>query len=108
MKERGAQIRVSVMSNEKKRIFLDFTSDVKKEAEHQLELERQIEEEEAAAQLESDQNPSYQEEDIVETSSVMSDEDAMWAAYSADDFMDDGDYEDEDADIEDAFGLGSY
>ena len=107
MKERGAEIRVSVLSNEKKKLFLDFTLDVKEEAQRQLELERQIEEEEA--QLEVDQNSSSQDEDIVENNSAMSEEAAMWAAYSADDFMDDGyDDDDEDADIEDAFGLGSY
>ena len=115
--ERGAQITVAVSSNEKKRLFLDFTTSTKKEAEK----EKLKEQEEEKIQKE-------EEEKIAETTAedaydIAADEAAAWAAYGAgDDADEDGvadaaDWEafaaasdayDEDDDIEDALGIGSY
>jgi predicted RNA-binding protein with RPS1 domain len=112
--ERGTRIRVAVLSNEKKRLFLDFTDDVKQGAETermQEEMKRQQAEETVVVtpvqQQESlDQNESYE---------MSEEEAAAWAAYaSTDDELDEGeclengdDY-DEERDIEDALGLGTY
>ena len=88
-------------SNEKKRLFLDFTVDIREEAE----TERMAKQSE-----EGDNDADEDDHNEVETTnddSTMSDEEAMWEAYSADDFIDEGD-DDDDRDIEDAFGLGSY
>lgn len=111
--ERGARIRVAVLSNEKKRLFLDFTDDVKQNAETeriQEEMKRQAEETVLVTPVQqeerSDQKEAYE---------LSEEEAAAWAAYaSADDESDEGesfengdDY-DEERDIEDALGLGTY
>ena len=112
--ERGAQISVAVSSNEKKRLFLDFTTATKNEA-HQQKLR----EEEERAQIKGNEE---KEKSADESISIASDEAAAWAAYGARDDDDDGtadaaDWEafaaagntyDEDDDIEDALGIGSY
>ena len=116
--ERGAQITVAVSSNEKKRLFLDFTTSTKKEAEKE-----RLKEEEERIQKEK------QQKEVAETTAqkaydIAADEAAAWAAYGAgDDADEDGvadaadDWEafaaasdayDEDDDIEDALGIGSY
>lgn len=110
--ERGARIRVAVLSNEKKRLFLDFTDDVK-----QVAKAEQTQEETGAMQ-------SQQREPLDDSSKqdsfVMSEEEAAaWAAYAsmddeseAENLDNDDDYEDDDydeeRDIEDALGLGTY
>ena len=112
--ERGAQITVAVSSNEKKRLFLDFTTSTKREAEKE-----RLKEEEERIQKEEEQKQ------LAETTAqdIAVDEAAAWAAYGAgDDADEDGmadaaDWEtfaaasdayDEDDDIEDALGIGSY
>ena len=112
--ERGAQISVAVSSNEKKRLFLDFTTATKNEAHQQ-----KFREEEERAQIKENEE---KEKSADESISIASDEAAAWAAYGARDDDDDGtadaaDWEafaaagntyDEDDDIEDALGIGSY
>lgn len=92
--ELGAVIRVSVLTNEKKRLALDFTEDVKEDAKKEAETANLSE---VTTKIEDDQP----EENEVEISN--SDEAGVWGAYSADDYEDD-----EDRDIEDALGLGAY
>lgn len=125
--ERGAKIRVAVVSNEKKRLFLDFTPDVKEDADaERKEQQRKREEEEEkkakkAASKKVDEVKAtakvraQQDED--DDSGISADEAAAWAAYGAgdDDAADwatfaagDDDRYDEDDDIEDALGIGSY
>jgi len=87
--EKGAVIRVAVAKNQKKRLALDFTQDVKEDVKKQQETEilsKQV--------TEIDEEP----EEI-----LPDDGSHGWGAYSADDFN-----EDVDRDIEDALGLGSY
>ena len=116
--ERGAQITVAVSSNEKKRLFLDFTTSTKKEAEKE-----RLKEEEERIQKEKQQK-EVAETTAQEAYDIAADEAAAWAAYGAgDDADEDGvadaadDWEafaaasdayDEDDDIEDALGIGSY
>ena len=114
--ERGAQITVAVSSNEKKRLFLDFTTSTKKEAEKERlkEEEERIQKEKVEEEKETTAEAAYD---------IAADEAAAWAAYGAgNDADDDGmadaaDWEafaaasdayDEDDDIEDALGIGSY
>lgn len=106
--ERGAKIRVAVYSNEKKKLSLDFTPDVKVEAEtdrKQQEEEKQKRKAKQEALLEKTQ------EDTTQDSHDSSEEEAaMWAAYSEidDDDEEEDEGNDEDRAIEDAFGLGTY
>lgn len=117
--ERGASIKVAVISNERKKMFLDFTRETKDLAAEEAELmKKEAEAEAAAAEIEAAEAAAAEaaaafgfdvedkdEEDA--TFNISDDEAAAWAAY-ADDFEDDnGDY-DEDADIEDSLGIGSY
>jgi predicted RNA-binding protein with RPS1 domain len=114
--ERGARIRVAVLSNEKKRLFLDFTDDVKHNAETeriQQEQERLQDEEETEAVTVMHMPVQQQEESDQTGSYAMSEEEAAaWAAYADDSDQGesvetDDDY-DEERDIEDALGLGTY
>ena len=82
---------------------MDFTADIREEAE----AERVMKE------VEDTKNTEVRDEEPEEVTndsdnSMMSEEEAMWAAYSADDYDNDDIFDDEDRDIEDAFGLGSY
>ena len=113
--ELGAKIRVQVMEKDKKRIFLDFTNDVKEDAI--AEANETLKEE--------------KEKEIENNEHYLSDEDAAeWAKFAAgddysssqedneDDYYDasaweefaikDNSDDDEDRKIEDALGLGSY
>mmetsp|Transcript_3297 Transcript_3297/g.7229 ORF Transcript_3297/g.7229 Transcript_3297/m.7229 type:complete len:398 (+) Transcript_3297:49-1242(+) len=128
--ERGAQIRVAVVTNEKKRLFLDFTPDVKNEAETKRK-DRQRERDEAAEKKaarraaemrdkeEKAKPKASASENGDELSGISADEAAAWAAYGASDDDDVADWAafaagddssayDEDDDIEDALGIGSY
>mmetsp|Transcript_10722 Transcript_10722/g.30155 ORF Transcript_10722/g.30155 Transcript_10722/m.30155 type:complete len:363 (+) Transcript_10722:359-1447(+) len=112
--EKGAQISVAVSSNGKKRLFLDFTTATKNEAQQQ----KLKEEEETMQIVEKEKKETSTEE----THDIAADEAAAWAAYGAGDDDDDGmadvadweafaaagDAHDEDDDIEDALGIGSY
>mmetsp|Transcript_3210 Transcript_3210/g.4675 ORF Transcript_3210/g.4675 Transcript_3210/m.4675 type:complete len:398 (+) Transcript_3210:112-1305(+) len=117
--ERGARIRVAVLKNEKKRLALDFTADVKADdsdddAEKEKKvavLEEEEEEEEAknedvVAEEEVDDSADDDDDYGYGNYEVDEDEAAAWAAYAAggEDYDDD----DEDRDIEDALGIGTY
>ena len=125
--ERGAQIKVAVSSNEKKRLFLDFTPDVKDEAEAERGDQRRrrddaADSETTATKREKEENARARDsaqEDDDNYSDISADEAAAWAAYGAGD--DDAEVDDwaafaagndntydEDDDIEDALGIGSY
>lgn len=118
--EKGAKIRVAVASNDQKRLFLDFTDDVKAEAEPDEEKEEEptqssdggMSEEELAAWAEFAAAPSADAGPVASASDsqIADDEAGAWAAYDADDSDDeDGDEGfDEDRDIEDALGIGMY
>ncbi|CAB9515134.1 Domain protein [Seminavis robusta] len=125
--ERGAKIKVRVDTNEKKRLFLDFTADVKEEAAR----ERQEKEKQKKARKSSETTTSSPVGAVASagsaagtvTSTVATNNDSQdskeeedpWAAYASvyeDDngSGDDDDYDDydEDRDIEDSLGLGTY
>ncbi len=101
--ERGATVKVTVQSNERKRLFLDFTDETKALAAQERQgvpaVSEKTSEEENMVDLDDEEPTQYNEYDISD------DEAAAWAAYGSDDFEDDYD---EDADIEDALGIGSY
>ena len=126
--ERGAKIKVVVESNEKKRLLLDFTADVKEEAA-QEEIRRQEEKEqeeqrqqEAAAAKAVVSTPVANTDSLADTieeatSSISNsespedDNEDPYAEYAADysDYSaDDYDSYDEERDIEDSLGLGTY
>lgn len=143
----GTKIKVQVESNEKKRLFLDFTPDVKEEAEKdRLEHQKRREEKDTTREKEAAETNAIEttaataagavavaSASLSVVSSVSADDDDVsqheahaWAAYAeyanddnsneqeddpyaeyADDYKAHDDY-DEDRDIEDALGLGSY
>lgn len=136
--ERGTKIKVQVESNDKKRLFLDFTTEVKEQAEKErLEQEEQMKrQEEAQSEAEiavaitsgavatassaaastsastddesEDPYAAYAAE-YASTSGVDDEDEDPYAAYAADDHNDGGyDDYDEERDIEDSLGLGSY
>ena len=111
--ERQSRVRLQVVSNERKRLFLDFTDDVKQEAAAEAE------------QKAKDVAKSTASSTTVSTavSSEMSAQElAEWEAHYSneggddeeeedeDEDEDDGSYDDydEERDIEDALGLGTY
>ena len=121
--ERGAKIRVAILSNEKKRLFLDFTSDVKEDANAKRKQEEQAKDDKIVAEkVDKKENG----DDVYASVSDGNDEAAAWGVYDAED-ADAGDWAapndgaddwaafaigeegyDEDDDIEDALGIGSY
>ena len=123
--ELGAKVKLQVQSNEKKRLFLDFTEDVKREAEQEREDRKRKPEKQAIEVIEGDSGVQVDvdgpsSDAITDSFSALSkEEEAAWAAYAFqsesaqeeeeddDDEYDDDDY-DEDRDIEDALGLGTY
>lgn len=123
--EMGAKIRVSVLSNEQRRLAFDFTDDVKAEAE-KMKLEEAKEAAASEAVPESTASPTstdtYLSEDdaaawadfassnsypVATLSSDNSQEETYQSGEDYDDYVEDDDY-DEDRDIEDALGLGMY
>ena len=126
--ERGARIKVQVLEPvQKKRLFLDFTEDVKQNARE--ETEKQKEAQQGNEVMESDRKDSLGNEASVTPSgqsTLSSDPYAEYAQEAAayqkqnqavagevgydDDEVDDDEYDDydEDRDIEDALGLGTY
>ncbi len=116
--EKGASLRLSVSSNQKKRLFLDFTQDTKDLAEKvgeeekearkaTLELAREQEEEDRPRET-SNQPPAtnVKDDDDQYSNPYYDDEEAAWAAYNEDEYHERDD--DEDRDIEDALGIGFY
>ena len=121
--EVGARIRVQVAELDKRRLFLDFTADVRKEAADERqrkaeELQKQKEARMKSFALAQQANVVDSSEPVSQSTLVVSDEEAAaWAAYAAGDTDvdepeddDDDEYDDEDDDnaIEDALGLGSW
>lgn len=127
--ERGAKMKVLVESNEKKRLLLDFTADVKEEAA-QEEIRRQEEtEQESQKQQEAEAAKTVVSTPVASTASVakgtiaeaassttssespQEDNEDPYAEYAADYSeysADDYDSYDEERDIEDSLGLGTY
>ena len=115
---RGSNVCVRVLSNERKRLELDIVPPPSDTEDSSTKMKEEdddddnivvdtsmsnISEEEAAAW-----GGDYANESTV-VADVSDDEAAMWAAYSADPSPDKEDDEyDEDADIEDALGIGSW
>jgi len=114
--ERGASIKVAVKSNEKKKLFLDFIQETKDLAVEEAAAKKKQKEEWAAAAAAAALNFETIKEVVEESSGedssapveISDDEASMWAAYADDYADDDGDGYDEDADIEDSLGIGSY
>jgi predicted RNA-binding protein with RPS1 domain len=112
--ERGARIKLVVSTNEKKRLSLDFTDDVKEEAakeraeneskKAQAESSGMSEEELAAWDEFASKEPERVESKTEVAAADEEEED------DDDDDEDDEDYDnyDEERDIEDQLGLGSY
>ena len=115
---RSAKVRLVVESNEKKRLFLDFTNDVKEEAQ----MERKKEKTKVAnnatrktqttkitpiisGQIKSQSTDSSSE--VVKQNAVSSKVEEL---SQGEDNEDDDDYDDydEERDIEDSLGLGYY
>jgi hypothetical protein len=122
--ERGARIRVAVLENERKRLFLDFTEDVKQQAAQEVEAETAEKESDSVVEttmvseeripVEEKQEQSGEEEKW-SYASISDEEAAAWAAYAGMEegeeehiYEEDNDDYDEDKNIEDALGLGSY
>lgn len=107
--ERGASIKVAVKSNEKKRLFLDFTQETK---DLSKEAQKKEAEDQEAAKIEAEESAaaafglSTVEEEEDKADDISEDEASAWDLYAGD-YGDDA-YDDEDADIEDSLGLGSY
>ena len=97
--EKGAEIRVAVASNEKKKLSLDFTLDVMENAEVEKQREK------------ADESVEEDKKVVEENAMGMSNEEAQaWAAYAAEDsdeYYEEEEY-DEDRDIEDRLGIGFY
>lgn len=125
--EIGTELRVCVESNTKKRLFLDFTADVKEEARLvrenrvRLEMEETVEEEveeevkvkeKVMEEFVSKTEVEEEEEDGDENDGPPEYDEAAWADFAAaDDYYDDNDKDDkydEDKDIEDSLGIGYY
>ena len=125
--ERGAKIRLVVESVQQRKVSLDFTSDVKKEAAEEAEREAQKASDQADVQpphnMSADDLAEWasfgaqegtDDNDLPEQSSPLSSlseqEEREEYEYDEDDYYDDEDDDDydEDRDIEDALGLGSY
>jgi len=112
--KRGSPVDVIVLSNDKKRLELDLAPIVEESPADDVEDE--VEPPTAEAGEGSGSDDASEDEAAMWTayaapdSSTNDDEAAMWAAYAAPDSPsddDEGDY-DEDEDIEDALGIGSY
>jgi predicted RNA-binding protein with RPS1 domain len=106
--KRGTPINVVVLSNEKKRLELDFPpADVDEEEE--VSTVSTSTTSSAGNDISEDEEAAW----AAYGSDVSADEEAMWAAYASnyssdDDKKDNNDDYDEDRDIEDALGIGSW
>ncbi|KAG7370970.1 RNA-binding S1 domain containing protein [Nitzschia inconspicua] len=112
--ENGARVRLMVESVEKRRLFLDFTPDVKEEASKALQKEKQQDEEVTLDSAELDDWAAYANQQATgvqvqqgrEITTAVEDD-------SGDDYDNDEDDEeyddyDEESDIEEALGLDTY
>ena len=104
---RGARVRVVVLSNEKKRLEFDLY-----EAEEEPTPEESLDETTIELKSEDDEEAlAWAAYNDKTTDEISTEEADMWAAYAdyenyAED--EDDDYYDEDEEIEDALGIGSY
>ena len=116
--EKGAKIKCAVLSHENKRLFFDFTEKTKKETIGE-EIESQIvepqEEDAESTGMSEDELSAWADfaADPAPAPETTDEEATAWAAYGNNSDVDDGDdeyYDDEDEDrnIEDALGLGSW
>lgn len=114
--ERGAKVKLSVESNSKRRLSLDFTPDVKAEAEK--DREQKLAKQAANSQPQEQITPSMTEEELAaweaygtetqeQNAAAADEEEEDDDEYYADDDDDEDEY-DEDKDIEDSLGLGFY
>ena len=130
--EQGARIRLEVAELDKRRLFLDFTSDVRKDAAIEQQRKSEIDQQQKESRMKAlADRLSGIVADVVEvqdtrqaesqpTFELSNNEAAAWAAYSGNDnneensqeVDDDNEYyddeDDEDSAIEDALGLGSW
>lgn len=105
--ERGAKLKLEVSSIEKKRLFLDFTEDTKELAmEDSAEAGEEIEGETKAVEERKEDLPQS-DNDIEDDDKNVVPEASAWSNYY-EDYADDYANDNEDRDIEDAMGLGSY
>ena len=116
--EKGAKVRLLVESNQKKRLYLDFTDDVKKEAESERARLGSFVSSKPTNTGNSD--PFSTEElaaweEYAESLDSKSGKVSLDAPPEDDSFGEDEDYDedydddyDEDRDIEDSLGLGTY
>ena len=109
---RGSSIEVVVLSNEKKR--LEFDLYVEEEEKEPIPEESSDESNTIDLNSEEDEEAlawaAYNNESTQETRAGNDEEAALWAAYAAyeNNNAEDDDYYDEDEEIEDALGIGSY
>jgi len=103
--ERGAALQLQVISNERKRLFLDFTEATKAEAQQEQERQRQ-EKDKRLRQKQSVQKigTTPQPQEATERKDQRAEEDEE---EKEEDEHDEDEY-DEDREIEDALGLGTY
>jgi predicted RNA-binding protein with RPS1 domain len=104
--EKGFQIKLVVLSNEKKRLSLDFTKETKDFFEEEREEEKKTE----AVQVASSSQDSENITDSAVEVDISEEEEAVWAAYAKENEYDDDDDDDydEDREIESALGLDYY
>lgn len=104
--EKGARIRVKVISNEKKRLFLGFTDDVATEDTRKTIAPHGV------STVETTASNSLSEEEAREWQSFAQESSELITGSQdndfTDDYSDDEDDYDEDRAIEDALGLGTY
>ena len=130
--EQGARIRLEVAELDKRRLFLDFTSDVRNDAAIEQQRKSEIDQQQKESRMKAlADRLSGIVADVVEvqdtrqaesqpTSELSNNEAAAWAAYSGNDNNEENSHEvdddheyyddedDEDSAIEDALGLGSW
>jgi predicted RNA-binding protein with RPS1 domain len=109
--ERGARIKLVVSSNEKKRLALDFTDNIKEEAAMERAAEESKQRQAKSSGMSEEELAAWDEFASRETESVESKKEVAAADEDEDEEdEDDEDYDDydEERDIEDQLGLGTY
>ena len=104
--KRGAGVEVIVLSNEKKRLELDLPPPPSKEVKGESKGNSGLDDLMVAAELSEDEALAWAAyASGNDQPDASQDEEAMWAAYA--DYAD-MDNDDEDRDIEDALGIGTW
>lgn len=108
--EVGAEVKVSVQSNERKRLALDFTEDLKKLREDEKKEEAAKEAERIASENAASDSLTFTDEENLYD--VEADEAAAWAEFDSIQYNDnsdqDDDLDDEMDEIEHSLGLNFY